>query len=357
MTVLQVCAYAAPYEGNFIKSLKALAEKLSEKNIKTVYTFPENARDIDWVKQLSAKNSVYFLPLAKARIKPATYQLLKRIYKKYPDLMVIHSHFELYDVPVALTAPTGVKVFWHLHDALEIYSSLRHRITHRVQYGLCYKNATLLSVSDKHMRYVLRCGFPNERAIFLPNGIDTNRIKIVSTEYEHRKYDFTIFGWEFERKGVDLCIEALLKSELQCKVAVVGSEDTANIIKDRFGTVSQIEVIEPVADINTLYADTKCFLHISRAEGLSYALLEAVYAGIPVICSDISENQFAVKFPIVTMVKHSNIDFIASAMEKQLSISKAEENYIQTSRKIIQDEYSVMCWVRNIMDQYGVEND
>lgn len=357
MTVLQVCAYAAPYEGNFIKSLKALSEKLNEKNINTIYAFPENARDIEWVKQLSAQNSVYFLPLAKARIKPTTYQQLRGIYKQYPDLMVIHSHFELYDVPVALTAPKEVKVFWHLHDALEIYSSLRHRIIHRVQYGMCHKNATLLSVSDKHMKYVLRCGFPRERAKFLPNGIDTNRIKLVSTEYEHREYDFTIFGWEFERKGVDLCVEALLKSGLKCKVAVVGSEDTKYIIKERFGIVPQIEVIKPVADINLLYADTKCFLHISRAEGLSYALLEAVYAGIPVICSDINENQFAVKFPTVTMVKQSNTDSIALAMEKQMKTLKAEADHIQMARKMIEDEYSVLCWVRNIMEEYGVEND
>lgn len=354
MTVLQVCAYTAPYEGNFIKSLKALSDKLSEKNIKSIYAFPENARDIDWVKQLSAENSVYFLPLSKARIKLSTYRILKSIYKTHPDLTVIHSHFELYDAPVALTAPKNVKVFWHLHDALEIYSSLRHRIIHRVQYRLCHRNATLLSVSDKHMKYVLRRGFPSAQAKFLPNGIDTNRIKIVSTEYEHRKYDFAIFGWEFERKGVDLCIEALLKAGLKCKVAVVGAADTESIVTERFGTVSQIEVIKPVSDINTLYADTRCFLHISRAEGLSYALLEAVYAGIPVICSDISENQFAVKFPTVTMVKQSDVDSIAVAMEEQMRASKAEEDIVQTSRKMIEDEYSVMCWVRNIMEEYGV---
>ena len=34
MTILQVCAYAAPYEGNFIKSLKALGKVYEEKAIK-----------------------------------------------------------------------------------------------------------------------------------------------------------------------------------------------------------------------------------------------------------------------------------------------------------------------------------
>ena len=46
MTILQVCAYAAPYEGNFIKSLKALGKVYEEKGDKMVYAFPESARNI-----------------------------------------------------------------------------------------------------------------------------------------------------------------------------------------------------------------------------------------------------------------------------------------------------------------------
>ena len=64
-----------------------------------------------------------------------------------------------------------------------------------------------------------------------------------------------------------------------------------------------------------MYEKSKCFLHISRAEGLSYALLEAVYAGLPVICSDISENRFAVQFPTVEMVESENTTDIAEKMK------------------------------------------
>lgn len=355
MTVLQVCAYAAPYEGNFIKSLKALGASLKKQNIKMIYAFPENARNIDWVQTLSQEADVYFLPLAKARIKPKTYADLERIYKKYPDIQIVHSHFELYDVPVALTAPKHVKVFWHLHDALEIYNSLCHRIVHKIQYGALHRSATLLSVSEKHMNYVLRCGFPKSQAVFLPNGLDVDRIRMDNAAMADREYDFLIFGWEFERKGVDLCIEAVTKYHLDCKIAVVGASNTVDIIRNRFGDVHQIEVIEPVSDINTLYSNAKCFLHISRAEGLSYALLEAVYAGLPVICSDISENRFAGRFPTVNMVKNEDVDSIADAMKKQLSKPFLNTESIRISRGMIDAEYSVNCWVRKTLEQYGVE--
>lgn len=356
MTIFQVCAYAAPYEGNFIKSLKALGKVYEEKGDKVIYAFPESARNIPWCKELEKHTDVYYLPLAKARIKVKTYRMLKDIYSKYDDLRIIHSHFELYDAPVSLTAPKNVKVFWHLHDALEGYTGFKYRLEHKVQYGFCHKSVILLSVSNKHMQYVLKKGFPKENARYVPNGLDTDRIKLVSNEVGQRKYDFLIFGWEYERKGVDLCIEAIKKnSDQNYKVAIVGSENTENIIKEKYGSVPGIEVVKPVSDINELYKNSKCFLHISRAEGLSYALLEAVYAGLPVICSDISENKFADQFPTVEMIKSEDVDDIANKMKYVINEQCYTKDDIEKSREIIDEQYSISCWVKNMLKQYGEE--
>lgn len=354
MVILQVCAYAAPYEGNFIKSLRALGDIYEKKGDKVIYAFPETSRNISWCKDLESCTDVYYLPLAKARIKVKTYTMLRNIYSQYKDLKIIHSHFELYDIPVTLTAPKNVKVFWHLHDAIEVYSSLKNRLEHRIQYGICHKNTILLSVSKKHMEYVLKKGFPKENVRYIPNGLDTNRINLVSTAVDQREYDFLIFGWEFERKGVDLCIEAIKKiSNENYHVAIVGSEKTNTIIKEKYGVIQGVQIVNPVVDINELYDKSKCFLHISRAEGLSYALLEAVYAGLPVICSDIPENRFAQKFPTVEMVESENISSIAEKMKYVINQTKYSIELINKSRKIIDEEYSIDCWVKNILRQYG----
>ena len=45
MTILQVCAYAAPYEGNFIKSLKVLGNVYKEKATKWFMHF-QNQQEI-----------------------------------------------------------------------------------------------------------------------------------------------------------------------------------------------------------------------------------------------------------------------------------------------------------------------
>ena len=169
MKILQVCAYAAPYEGNFIKSLKALGEALEEHGHEMLYAFPEAAREIPWCQDLSKHVKVYYLPLAKARIRPSTYLALRKIYQENPTIGIVHSHFELYDVPVNWIFPKHVKIFWHLHDALEMYSDFKNRLMHKLQYGWFHGKAELLSVSKKNMDYVLKCGFPPKQIQYIPS--------------------------------------------------------------------------------------------------------------------------------------------------------------------------------------------
>ena len=55
MKVLQVCAYAARYGGNFLASLGRLEEALAAEGIETEYLFPETARDMPWCQALQQR--------------------------------------------------------------------------------------------------------------------------------------------------------------------------------------------------------------------------------------------------------------------------------------------------------------
>ena len=355
MTILQVCAYAAPYEGNFITSLKALAKKLKEKGHTMIYAFPETAQEKDWCKALAETTKVYFLPLAKARIKPATYKRLKKIYKENPDIGIIHCHFELYDIPVVMTAKKNIKVFWHLHDAIGNIQDSHNQLMYKIQYKMLHKKAILLSVSEKHMDYTIDLGFPKEQAYYVPNGLNTEAIKLAETEYTARKNDFLMFGWTYRVKGVDLCIQAqrLLKGKYH--ICIVGKNDTASTIENEFGSVENLEVAAPVTNVNLLYQNTRAFLHISRAEGLSYALLEAIYAGLPIVCSNIKENMFAEEFPTVHIVESENVQSIANGMAYIMEKGQPTKEEITAARKIIEEKYSIACWTDTILRYYGIE--
>lgn len=354
MVILQVCAFAAPAPGNFISSLIGLENALESKGIKTIYAFPKRAKDKKWCKEIQKKTKVYFLPEMRARFRVETYKIFKVIYKEN-DVGIVHSHFELYDIPATVTAPKNIKVFWHLHDALlDIYSkcSLSRKILMKIQYGYMSKKAILLSVSQEHALFAAKLGFPKQNIKYFPNGINTSRISIEEIDKSNNKRYMLLFGWEVYRKGVDILVGATKNISMDIKIKIVGQEECKKYLSQQ-KISSVIEFSEPVSDINELYKETAVFLHISRAEGLSYALLEAIYAGLPVVCSDIPENLFAKIFKNIIWIQSGNVEELKDALELATnSIYEIKHEDIEYNRELIRKEYSISSWINRMQEYY-----
>lgn len=346
MKVLHICAYAAPYAGNFIKSLLFLEKELKKKNCETIFCFPEKCKDLEWCSSLEFSHTVYYVPLAKARTKLKTYSVIKRIFKENPDILVAHSHFELYDEPLAIIAPKNVKVFWHVHDAIGNYLHGIYKLIWKLHYNLFIKNVQLLSVSEKHRKVIIGLGFPEKRAYFVPNGIDTSFIEAAENSVSDI-YTFTIFGWDYIRKGVDLAIKSIKNDSINAKLEIIGGSNLKEDVK--------IKCVNPSKNVNDVFKRSSCFLHISRAEGLSYALLEALYSGIPVIVSDIEENMIVKDCPTAFYVQSENVQQISDLMKKMSSHSfKCSLDDIAKTRKIIDEKYSLQAWSKSIIKHYGL---
>lgn len=351
MTVLQVCAFGAEHPGNFIASLGALERALASKGVKTIYAFVERAADKDWCKEICKRTKVYFLPEAKARILPKTYQIMRSIYNEN-EVDIVHTHFELYDIPATVTAPKTAKIFWHLHDALKqnyTKGNMSRKILTILQYGVFHKHAVMLSVSEEHGKFANNIGFPENRILYCPNGINISRIQPLTTP----KVDgyFLLFGWDVIRKGVDLVVLAtqLIKTP-DTHIVIVGQDECREYLSTNCMS-PMVTFREPVDDINKLYRSASCFLHVSRAEGLSYALLEALYAGLPVICSDIPENQFAKIFRNIYFVNVDNHEQIAIAMDNIRSQNITCDD-IEYNRRLILECYSLDAWVQRLIQLY-----
>lgn len=352
--VLHVCGYAAPYPGNFIASLTALAVDNKKMGYDTIFVFPYTAQNKEWCQNLEKEYIVYYLPLEKARIKWITYKKLREIYKKY-NITIAHSHFELYDMPVSLMAPKSTKVFWHLHDDLGLIykkSNAIYKLLWKIQYAWTSKNAVLLSVSEKGRRFAVRLGFNEENTYFLPNSIDIKRLEYKNYENEEcvQNYDFLIYGWDYLRKGVDILEEAIPQIEsLNFTCGIVANEEVWKQIRSNNHLIYQ----PPVNNVTSLYRNIKCFLHISRQEGLSYALLEAIYSGVIIICSDIEQNLFAQKFPTVFLVPVEDSMALANKMKAIITgaLYITDDDVIK-SKEMVRNEYSIESWVKKIQNFY-----
>ena len=354
MIVLQVCAFAAPNAGNFIASLTHLEELLAEKGIQTIYAFADGAEDKPWCQEIQKRTKVYFLPTAKARILPKTYHIFRKIYVEN-DVGITHSHFELYDIPATVTAPKSTKVFWHLHDPINIGLGAR-ALLWRLQYGVIGKRATLLAVADYYRKEVIKLGFPEQQTANILNSIDFDRISDCGN-IQNKEIDFLTFGWDFFRKGDDLLLTACDRLEQEgyhFRLFLNGNDKTWPQLDEYLHGRSPQYLVKgaPVDDVNTLFSNSRVFIQASRRETFSYAVCEAVYAGLPVISSDIPGLEWAHELPAVMFFANENWTVLYECMKRFLDGEPISRDLIDDSRKIVKNRYSLDAWAKRIEEFY-----
>ena len=347
MKVLQVCAYAAKYGGNFMASLMALEAALAEQNVETAYLFPETARNMPWCVELQSRAEVHFAGLN--RFSPKVFGQVKAA---MADADVIHSHFELYDCLTALAKKKKQRLFWHLHDSFDEVIDLPHMIINRFQYGVLSKNTTLISPNGYYSDMVAGWRFPRKQIVHVDNAVDFSRLRI---ENKEKKLDFLVFGGFYQINGLDVLMDAcriLREKQMDFQVGVVGYADTWRFLDDKYpDQETVVNRLEPSENVSEFYNTATVFISASRRETFSYSLLEALYMGLDAVVSDIPGTGWANNYATVSVVAGENAEALAKEMEKKLIEVSAPSIKAEVIEDV-QKRYSVCGWVDAIKEIY-----
>lgn len=347
MKVLQICAYAARYGGNFIASLQMLEELLQLQNMETEYLFPETARDMPWCQALQKRAVVHFAGLN--RFSPKTYRQIAAAMERAD---IVHSHFELYDCLTALAKKKYQKLFWHLHDSFDEEIDFAHRAVNKVQYGILGKRAVLISPSTYYADYVKKLGFPGQKIHIVDNCVHFDRLH--KQEAAKKQWDFLIFGGFYRIKGLDVLLEGcriLIEKGYQFRVGIVGYPETWTFIREHYSDVLPVvSLLEPQEDVSCFYNGAKTFICASRRECFSYALLEALYMKLPAIISDIPGNRWAVDFTSTLSFASGDAIAIADAMEKRLTGAFRPDT--EETAKSVEQRYASQIWAEKVKEIY-----
>lgn len=250
-------------------------------------------------------------------------------------------------IPRILAPRTRILATFHCQDYFHQKWGAFARFIFRIgEIVACTMTHSTIAVSKTIQEYIKKTYGRN--AVYLPNAVSLkekvsmdgvraygleqrNYLLIVSRMVRHKNIHFAI-------KGYRLLARAHVRLP---KLVIVGSschtDEYVKEVKEIVGNNQDILFLgeQDASSLAELYSNARLFIHASSSEGLSYALLEAMSYGCPVLVSDIAENR-EVLHAVGTTFKNNNLkDFMVrlnSVLATNLDSESARKEYTDTIR-------------------------
>lgn len=288
MRLVHLAHYPAQYPGSFVPMLRAALGAASGRGWDVEAVLGSDSHGCGWVEELRAEGIPVRLVELDGRLRLR--RDLAELLAEASGPTILHTHFTAFDVPAALAAVRrrDAGVVWHLHSPAR--SDAVGRLRGFAKSGLAGRLADrILCVSPDRAAAAIAQGAPRSRVRFFPNAIDASAFGTATAE-ERLAARRTLglpedgvmllhFGWDWERKGGDLFLDAVRI------LAGRGRPLTAVSVGGR--AAAELATPPPGAPVRTLYAAADVFVSPSRAEGMPFAILEALASSVPVVASDL----------------------------------------------------------------------
>ena len=301
VTLLLLADYGGPYSGSFIAALRAIAGEVRERGWRVECVFTPIARDRPWLADLEADGiPVGFTP---GWDRKQAERWLRAKLGSLDGAVVVHTHFTALDLP-AVAAARGRRdtaVLWHVHSSLP--RQPQRVLISVIKYGWIARRVSRIICAGEGPAAAIRGrGGPARRTVVIANGIDTGRFGPVAPAERFEARDslglppdgpvLLHFSWNWQVKGGPLFAECLAELRRSGSTAIgltVGGGDAARRAAAELGLGDALRAPEPDENVRRFYAAADALLGTSEAEGggPTFAILEALSCGLPVIATDI----------------------------------------------------------------------
>ena len=165
------------------------------------------------------------------------------------------------------------------------------------------------------------------------------------------------FGWDWHVKGGDLlagAVERMRRTGPVVALSVGCDEEVVAAQRKSLGLPEEaLRVLEPTDDVAALYAAADVFAATSRAEAFSFAAVEAVASGLPVVATDIPAHAGIARDVGNVRLVPPEPDAVASAFRDALAIDPATAaREASLARERVAQRMDLASWSRRLLDLY-----
>jgi glycosyltransferase involved in cell wall biosynthesis len=257
-----------------------------------------------------------------------------------PDVLVAHG-FPEHIIGRWAGWLAGVPTLIHVeHNSRERYSWLKLLQAR----WLAKRTKAIIGVSEGVKHSLLALGFPRQRVVAIPNGIDVSRFDhAAGVPWASRKADIVMCARFSSQKDHCTAIEAMALLKAQgCQSRLVFAGDgksryrrQAESLVDRLGLTREVLFLGRSADVPALLSEHRVFLLSTHYEGMPLALLEGMAAG----CTPVASRVVGVRELIVDgvdglLVNESDPQDLAAALMRALGVQEGESMAHRASQKV-----------------------
>jgi len=336
---------------------------LDSKNEYPLLSHGISFRHADVVYQLSV--------LGKHRIEISSLQKIIDEFK--PD--IIHSNCYMQEAPVREIINNSIAYFTHLHDNMPAFRKLkffeifsRRRITECYekqrlikQYRKC--NNSFIAISNDTYNYFNK-NLPDdlsENIVLLQNAIDFNKF------YYNRPRTINIHNiiklinvghFAFKKNQIFLVsvLKILQQKNINISLKLIGDSKSVKSVfiseAEKLGVMNIIELAGIVDNVEDHLKQADIYVHSALYEPFGLVLLEAMAAGLPVVCLDAGGNRDVMRdgengFIIKDLDAEKFADTIIKLINDKALYSKMSVNAIEFARG-----YDIKIYVDRLLELY-----
>ncbi len=231
------------------------------------------------------------------------------------------------------------------------------------------KNHRIISVCQEGRDIMIANGVSPDKITVIYNGVVPNENRIKNTQLKAElglPYDtklLTIFARYAPMKGLDFLVDVIAalrqKTDVPFAVAIAGDGELFDDIGNRIRKAGLKDVIFPLGyrtDTKSILNGSDLYLNTSRdQEALSFAILEAMNAGLPVVATDVGGSADMVLgngAPCGAVTRFGDVDGYANALRDLLENGAQRMACSEAAREKIQSVFNLNTLIEEVYEIY-----
>lgn len=330
-----------------------VASYLNHRRLSNTFTQEMETRGIPFVKVPLSETGI-FSPVRETA----------RVVRRH-RINVIHSHGYRADVTGLLASiATGVRIVSTVHGWTPVSRKLR---TYEALDRFCLRFFDqVFCVSSLILKDLAAAGVAGKKLVHLPNGVsrkgEIGKPRDIRQEWGIGGDEIIIMfaGRLSPEKGLHFLLQAcaeLFAKWVKVKLLLVGDGPLRNHLEDtvsRRGMSDRVIFCGHQEDIHHYYAGADLFVLPSLTEGLPMVLLEALQAGLPVVCSRVGGIPDVVcDGETGILVAPGDVKELANGISRLLCDPDLAERLGRNGRRRVESSFGAEAWVRRIEEVYS----